>query len=351
MRSFGIEVVSVDVFRRDDNKKLEWWLATYFWLLKFAPGLWRFLYDRWSAVPGIRFVRNHVLPRRFKSTQSVLLSAAPDLVLSTHPVATAIADFLKRRRTLRSCLWVAFSDWHLQPFWMFPSVDQYLVPIDWQRDELEKSGTPRNKVTVVGMLLDTKYYERMTKEAARAELNLKTDTTVILAIGGGKGWALELVIDAIKDTQATCIIVGGSEGRRQELERYIARQRYLGDWHILGWVDTLKYLIAADVVIAKPGGLTTAEALHLRKPLILCGAMPGHEEENGQVLRQLGVAWAFKMDHLRLLVKEAIHESSRMQPKRPLVARHLLSRDTPTLVLKELSYLRTHDHLEIECGN
>jgi processive 1,2-diacylglycerol beta-glucosyltransferase len=47
---------------------------------------------------------------------------------------------------------------------------------------------------------------------------------------------------------------------------------------------------AADVLVTKPGGLTTSEALVARLPMVLCRPLPGQEERNARVLVESGAA-------------------------------------------------------------
>ena len=44
------------------------------------------------------------------------------------------------------------------------------------------------------------------------------------------------------------------------------------------------YMHAADVLVTKPGGLSTSEALVAQIPMVLCKPLPGQEERNAKVL-------------------------------------------------------------------
>ena len=46
----------------------------------------------------------------------------------------------------------------------------------------------------------------------------------------------------------------------------------------------------SDLVITKPGGLTTSESLACNLPLIIINPIPGQEEENAEFLEKVGVA-------------------------------------------------------------
>ena len=49
-------------------------------------------------------------------------------------------------------------------------------------------------------------------------------------------------------------------------------------------------MLAGDVLLTKPGGLTTSEALTAELPLILIDPLPGQEERNARYLAQSGAA-------------------------------------------------------------
>jgi processive 1,2-diacylglycerol beta-glucosyltransferase len=60
---------------------------------------------------------------------------------------------------------------------------------------------------------------------------------------------------------------------------------------IYGFVDNMDdFMDAADIIITKPGGITTSESLAKRLPMILTTPIPGHEERNAEFLQNNGVA-------------------------------------------------------------
>jgi processive 1,2-diacylglycerol beta-glucosyltransferase len=63
------------------------------------------------------------------------------------------------------------------------------------------------------------------------------------------------------------------------------------DLHLFGWTENIPELMAvADLLITKPGGLTTSEALAAGLPMILTHPIPGPEERHVHYLCQHGVA-------------------------------------------------------------
>jgi len=58
-----------------------------------------------------------------------------------------------------------------------------------------------------------------------------------------------------------------------------------------GFVEDVAPLIAAaDLVVSKPGGVTTSETLALGRPLLLTRGLPGHEDRNAAALVDMGAA-------------------------------------------------------------
>jgi len=49
-------------------------------------------------------------------------------------------------------------------------------------------------------------------------------------------------------------------------------------------------MAAADILISKPGGLTTAEAMARGLPMCIANPIPGQEERNSDHLLELGAA-------------------------------------------------------------
>jgi processive 1,2-diacylglycerol beta-glucosyltransferase len=306
LRSVGIKAIVADVLALDSRRRFSGFTTVYFWLLRKAPWLWRWLYQNWCNVPGIDWWRQWVLPRRFRRTRGLIMTSAPALVISTHPVATAVVDYLKRTDRLKSPLWVAVSDWHTQPFWLFPKVDCYLVPTLEQQLDIERIGVPKSKIVVVGMLLRKAFYEPINRELMRRQLQVPSDVSLIVVMGGGSGWGLERVISDLAGLGAMIIVIAGSAERQGQIQLYWRHQACGQRLEILGFVDPLPYLAAADLVVTKPGGLSTAEALQLRKSLILVEPMPGHEEENCRVLSAFGICCAATSDELIYYARTAL---------------------------------------------
>ena len=80
-------------------------------------------------------------------------------------------------------------------------------------------------------------------------------------------------------------------GRNEELRRDLAAQDRKHPTHILGYASNMHELMAvAALVITKPGGLTSSEALAMGKPLFILNPIPGQEAANSDFLLEHGAA-------------------------------------------------------------
>ena len=83
-------------------------------------------------------------------------------------------------------------------------------------------------------------------------------------------------IDHLEDMQLVAVC-----GSNTRLKNKLKGMEFKNPVHVLGFVDNMEqYLDAADVVVTKPGGLSTSEAIGKCKPMVLMKPMPGVENMN-----------------------------------------------------------------------
>jgi processive 1,2-diacylglycerol beta-glucosyltransferase len=252
----GYDVEVADVYEIDSNTDVETGKAVYYWLLRKLPWVWRWLYSHWSLIPGVNWLRTSILPRRFKKSQEWLLKDKADIIITTHPTATAIANYLIANQTINSKLFTVFSDWHTQNFWVFPNVDKYFVVTSQQKKDLIQLGFKDDRVVVTGILLGSYYYDAPPKKEARNQLNLPAGTPVLLIMGGGKGLGINKVAIDLLDLKknAHIIIVGATEERKNEIWQLLSSSRKCTkNFEVTGFIEPSLYFAAADLIITKPG--------------------------------------------------------------------------------------------------
>ena len=80
-------------------------------------------------------------------------------------------------------------------------------------------------------------------------------------------------------------------GRNEELRRELAGQDHKHPTRVLGFASNMHELMAvADLIVTKPGGLTSSEVLAMGKPLLIVDPIPGQEAANSDFLLERGAA-------------------------------------------------------------
>ena len=84
---------------------------------------------------------------------------------------------------------------------------------------------------------------------------------------------------------------------------------------ILEYTDKVPQLMSiSDLVVTKPGGLTTTESLASGLPIVIINPIPGQEEENAEYLVNHNTAiWLKKDDNVEKIINNLLSDSSKLE--------------------------------------
>ena len=277
-----------------------------------APELLGWLYD-YLDTPWER-ERRRLLVDKFNTRPFVkmLEEYQPDAVVCTHFLPAEIISWLKAKKRLTCPLSIVVTDFDVHAMWLCHHHEHYFVALDETRAHLEKLGIPAANISVTGIPIDPVFAIRKDKAAARERLGLVRDrTTVLLSAGGFGVGPVEHLVESVLDVQHPLQIVaicGRNEDARKRLDRLV--RRATPDRHavkIVGFTTEMdEYMSASDLLVGKPGGLTTSEALAKGLVMVIVNPIPGQEERNADHLLEQGAAircnnlpvLAYKLDRL-----------------------------------------------------
>jgi processive 1,2-diacylglycerol beta-glucosyltransferase len=183
------------------------------------------------------------------------------------------------------------TDFEAHALWMNPCVDLYCVAAEETRARLVARGTATDRVVPTGIPIAAKFSLKPDPKVIRQTLGLRDDQPVLLVLSGGFGMGpvAEILTELDKVPQPLQTVV--VTGRNEELRRKLATQIRKHPMHVLGFSTNMHELMAvASLIITKPGGLTTSEALALGKPLFILNPIPGQEAANSDFLLERGAA-------------------------------------------------------------
>jgi len=268
----------------------------YIALVRRAPGLMGFLYDR-TDQPWRHPSRRLALDRLNTGPMIRLLRRIqPDLCVATHFLPGEIIAWLKGKKKIAARHAIVVADFDVHAMWLCRTVDRYYVAIDEAAEYLARIGVPREILRVTGIPIDPVFAQRKNRAEMRRKHELDSDrTTLLLAPGGyGVGPIERLVADllALGRPWQIVAVAGKSEGTRERLAELARRSGTpAASLHVVGFTTEMdEYMAAADLLVGKAGGLTTAEALACGLPMALIEPIPGQEERNSDHLLEGGAA-------------------------------------------------------------
>ena len=289
----------------------------YVQLVERAPELWGMLFGKTDHPKVAR--RLNRLRRAFPSNSRKkfarhLKQFKPDAVLCTHYLPLETLGLLKsseggvpRRPNLIKKLGTRITrpsenwkhplvvsivtDFEAHALWMDACVDLYCVAAEETKARLVARSATAENVVATGIPIAAKFLSKPDPRAVRKQYGLRDDQPVLLVLGGGFGMGpvAEILaeLDKVPGQFQTLVMTG----RNEELRRKLATQTRKHPTHVLGYSTNMHELMAvADLIITKPGGLTTSEALALGKPLFILNPIPGQEAANSDFLLERGAA-------------------------------------------------------------
>ena len=271
----------------------------YLSMVRRAPELMGVLYER-TDQPWHHPRRRLALDRLNTQPMIRLLKRIqPDLCVATHFLPAEIIAWLIAKRKLRARNAIVVTDYDVHAMWLCRTVDRYYLAIDEAAEYLARIGVPREKLRVTGIPIDPLFAAPANRSETRRHLNLDAEATVILVSAGGYG--IGPVEQLVKDLLALqrpwqiVAIAGKSEKTRKRLEEVAKEAGKLATGSPklcpVGFTTEMdKYMAAADLMVGKAGGLTTAEALARALPMALIEPIPGQEERNADHLLEAGAA-------------------------------------------------------------
>jgi processive 1,2-diacylglycerol beta-glucosyltransferase len=257
------------------------------WLYDYLDQPWknerrRLALDRLNTRPFVKFLHEY----------------QPEMMICTHFLPAEIISWLKAKKRLKSRQAIVVTDFDIHAMWLCHHYEQYFVPLDETRVHMENLGIPPEKITVSGIPIDPVFADAKDKFEMRKKHELNRDLTTILVSAGGFGvGAIEHVITSLFKLNRPAQVVAIA-GRNEDLRLRLARLS-LGvqvknsrvKLKVIGFTTEMdEYMSASDLILGKPGGLTTSEALAKGLVMVIVNPIPGQEERNSDHLLEEGAA-------------------------------------------------------------
>lgn len=268
----------------------------YLRVVRSAPELWGYMYalsDRKATVPWRRKVRSAFNEINTLTLRRFLRKTAPDLIVCTHFMPLEVLSQPGLRKICGAPLYCVVTDFAVHSLWLARGVAAYFVATDDAREHLIERGLSPERVRASGIPIDPVFSTGVSAAVARSALGLDPSLPVVLVMSGGFGVgpARDLLrsFEGREAPLQLVIVAGANEEMKADCER-IARGLSIPS-RVYGFVNNVHELVdAADVVVSKPGGLTSSELMAKGKPMVIVDPIPGQEQRNCEYLLEAGAA-------------------------------------------------------------
>lgn len=214
----------------------------------------------------------------------------PDVIIGTHSFASMLMTYLREKEVVSCPLVGIVTDFTVHPFWESTELDYYVTADALLENQMRKKGIPAEKIIPYGIPIRRSFSEKMPKEEARRELGIENKTTILVMMGSMGFGNLVKDIRAIdemdEDFQVLCVC-----GNNEKMKNEIASRTWTKQVIPFGFVHNVDVMMdAADLIVTKPGGLTTSELLAKKLPAVIMNPIPGQEDRNTEFLVNNGAA-------------------------------------------------------------
>lgn len=282
--------------------------AAYREAAKKAPWVWGRIYNDSQKGPLA-----HLSTRSNKIMAIKLLrllrEKKPDLIISTHPFSSQMCTYLKRKGKITAKIATIMTDFAPHDQWLVGSnfTDYFFVANDKMKDYLISTNISEKNIFVTGIPLSNRFLQKYDRKKVLANFQLDDNKKNILFFGGGefglgKSRTFEILdtLMQLSDDMQIIGIAGKNEKMKLKFEEIVQKNHAQNRVRILSFTNQVPELMSiCDVVVTKPGGMTTTESLASCLPMIIINPIPGQEEENAEFLENKGVGiWIKKNDDI-----------------------------------------------------
>ena len=222
-------------------------------------------------------------------------------IITTHLFAAQSLTAIKKEHPIK--FMAVATDYVCIPFWEETNPDYFVIPSEDLKEDFKNKGIPEKKLLPLGIPTAKAYRERYDKKEYKEKLKFDVNKKYVLILTGSMGFGniTDMIKKLHEDMKQVNFIV--SCGHNEDLFNTL-KEEYKNTKNviILPYTDKISYYMkASDIILSKPGGLTTTEIATLRKPFIHTMPIPGCENYNANFFDKRKMA--IKCDTIEEVVK------------------------------------------------
>ena len=275
-----------------------------------------------------------------ESLKKYILENGFDTVICTHLYGMEAMTAIRRKGDFPIPCYGILTDYVCIPFIEETELTGYFVANQEEKDYLIKKGTAAEKIIVSGIPVDSAFRLHPDKETARRELDIPENKKVFLIMTGGIGCEnmeslCEKLMDALHEDDLAIVLTGKNDDLKEKLDK-----KYAGNPGIRTVSFTRKvadYMAASDVMLSKPGGLSSTEAAVANIPLVHIHAIPGCETYNVKFFSAHGLSCAAQNEKEAVAFAQDLAYNPEKAKAMQKQQRAYINPDAAGMILREVS--------------
>lgn len=253
----------------------------------------------------------------------LLREKQPDLIISTHPFGSQMCSYLKRKGKISAQIATIMTDFAPHDQWLIGNdfTDYFFVAHNKMKNYLINKNIPENKIFVTGIPISDRFLKNYNKNEILEQYNFSNNKQTILFFGGGefglgKTKTVEIFETFVKSNSNIQLIgiSGKNEKMNESFKEIVKKYNKFNNIKILEYTNQVPELMSiSDLVVTKPGGLTTSESLASHLPMLIINPIPGQEEENAEFLESQGIAiWLKKAESSDTIINNLLSDTKKL---------------------------------------
>lgn len=264
----------------------------YFELIKHSPQIWDYLYDNEHIRGVTKEIHGLFNAVSTPSLRAILREHNPDCLVCTQALPCSWIAAQKRKNKIHIPLVSVVTDFAVHAYWLYHEVNAYIVAHDGLKRFLINRGIQANRIHVTGIPINAAFARLPGKLESRKKLKLQPHAGTLMIMGGGHGLCPDFStirsLLQIPIPLQIIVITGLNKRLYRELTKKFPKHKQIRVFKYTRQIPRL--MAASDLLITKPGGLTSSEALAAGLPMIIYNPLPGQELRNTRYLIGKGAA-------------------------------------------------------------
>jgi processive 1,2-diacylglycerol beta-glucosyltransferase len=288
------QVTNIDILQFSTMLYRKVYRDVYLYLASKQPLLYGYIFttsDRLKRENKSEVMRRFMDNINARKFTSFIQDGSWDVIVSTHFLATQLLGEMKSKNKLYSPLVTIVTDYGIHAYWIEPNCDYYIVANSASQRHLAAMGFNPDNIHNFGIPVLPVFAKRKNTAELKKSLGLLPALPAILLLSGGFGVSpIERIVADLTRTKNNfqlIAVAGNNKKMLQKLQVMTSSLPFL--IRPVGFTDKMDELMrVSEMVITKPGGLTTAEAMALGLPMLIINPIPGQEDMNSDMLLEAG---------------------------------------------------------------